>query len=143
MAFVTLEDFTGKGDLIFFADAFSKFQNILYVDSMILVSGKAESNGDSVRMMAADAMLLEEAGAKLTRSIAISIDGTDQSKELLVSLKKMVGISPIGNCSIFFSVSNSNEKPKILKTNMAVNPNRQFMDHLTDLFGKENVRLIA
>ncbi len=143
MAFVTVEDFTGKGDLIFFADAYSKFQNILYEDSMILVSGRAESNGDSVRIMASEAMPLEDAGAKLTRSIAISIDGTDQSKDLLVSLKKFVVTSPGGNCSIFFSVNNSNEKPKILRTNMAVVPNRQFMDRLTDLFGKENVRLIA
>ncbi len=143
MAFVQLEDFTGKGDVIFFSDAYSKFQNILYANSIVLVSGKAQSNGDSVRIMANEAIPLEEAAAKLTKSIAVSIDASDHSKELLTSLKQMLESYSRGNCSIFFSVTNGDEKPKIFRSNKSVDPNRKFMDALFVLFGKENVRLIS
>ncbi len=116
MAFVQLEDFTGKGELIFFSDAYSKYQNILFADSIILVSGGAESNGDSVRIMVREAYPLEEAAGKLTKSIAVSIDASDRSKELLSSFKQMLGNHSRGNCSIFFSVTNGDSKPKIYRS---------------------------
>ncbi len=144
MAFVQLEDFTGKGELIFFSDAFSKFQNILFPDSIILVTGKAESNGDSVRIMASDAYPLEEAASRLTRSIAVSIDSSARSKELLSSLKQMLGNYSRGNCSIFFSVTNGESKPMIFRSNAySVNPDRQLLDALFNLFGRENIKLLS
>ncbi|HUI30929.1 MAG TPA: DNA polymerase III subunit alpha [Candidatus Acidoferrales bacterium] len=143
MAFVQLEDFTGKGDVIFFSDAYSKYQGVLFADSIVLVSGKAESNGDSVRIMANEAISMEEAAGKLTKSIAVSIDRSDNSKEGLVSLKEMLGNYSTGNCSIFFSVNSENGKPKIFRSNKSVDPNRKFVDALFGLFGKENVRLIS
>ena len=144
MAFVQLEDFTGKGELIFFSDAFTKFQNILFPDSIVLVSGKAESNGDSIRIMANDACLLEEASGKYTKSIAVSIDASDHSRELLSSFKQMLGRYSHGNCSIFFSVTNGDSKPKIYRSNLySVVPNRQFVESLFVLFGKDNVKLLS
>lgn len=143
MAFVQLEDFTGKGELIFFSDAYSKYQNILFTDSIILVSGKAESNGDSVRIVINEAYPLEEAAGRLTKSIAVSIDSSDRSKELLSSFKQMLGGYPQGNCPIFFSVTNGDSKPRIFRSSLSVDPKRQFVDALFGLFGKENVRLLS
>jgi DNA polymerase-3 subunit alpha len=143
MAFVQLEDFTGKSEAIFFADAYSKHQDILFADSIVLVSGRAQSNGDSVRIIATEAIPMEEAAGKLTRSIAVSIGGTDQSRSLLSSLKEMLGNYSQGNCAIFFNVINSDGKPKIFRSNRSVNPNRKFMEELFGLFGKDNVRLIS
>lgn len=143
MAFVQIEDFTGKGEVIFFADAYSKYQSILFADAIVLISGKAQSNGDSVRIMANEAIPLEEAAGKFTKSIAVSIDGSDRSKERLSSLKEMMGSYSRGNCSIFFSVTNGNDKPKIFRSSKYVEPNRRFMDALYGIFGKDNVRLIS
>jgi DNA polymerase-3 subunit alpha len=144
MAFVQLEDFTGKGELIFFADAYSKYQNILFADSIILVSGSAESNGDSVRIMVREAYPLEEAAGKLTKSIAVSIDASDRSKELLSSFKQLLGNYSHGNCPIFFSVTSGGSRPKIYRSSIyAVDANRKFVGDLSDLFGKENVKLIS
>ncbi len=144
MAFAQLEDFTGKGELIFFADAYSKYENILFSDSIILVSGSAESNGDSVRIVVREAYPLEEAAGKLTKSIAVSIDASDRSKDLLLSFKQMLGTFSRGNCSIFFSVTNGDSKPRIYRSSIySVNANRKFVDDLSDLFGKENVKLIT
>lgn len=130
MAFVQLEDFTGKGDLIFFSDAFSKYQNILFADSIILVTGGAESNGDSVRIMVREAYPLEEAAARLTKSIAVSIDSSDRSKDLLSSFKEILGNHSRGNCSIFFSVTNGGSKPKIYRSGAyAVDASRKFVNN--------------
>ncbi len=143
MAFVQIEDFTGKGELIFFSDAYSKYENILFSDSIILVSGKAESNGDSVRIVVGEAYPLEEAAGRLTKSIAVSIDSSGRSRELLSSFKQMLGDYSQGNCPIFFSVTNGESKPKIYRSSLSVNPKRQFVDALFGLFGKENVRLLS
>ncbi len=144
MAFVQLEDFTGKGEVIFFSDAFSKYQNMLFPDSIILVAGKAESNGDSVRIMANEAILMEESAEKLTKSIAVSIDSNNRSQELLASLKQMLGNHARGNCSIFFSVTNGSSKPMIFRSNSySVKPDRQLVDDLFNLFGRENIKLLS
>ncbi len=144
MAFVQLEDFTGKGELIFFSDAYAKYQGILYPDSIILVSGKAESNGDSVRIMVSEAHLLEEAASRFTKSIAVTIDSSDKSRQSLSSLKQILGNHPHGNCSIFFSVTNGDSKPKLFRAGaISVTPDRKFMDELFEIFGKDNVRLLS
>ena len=143
MAFVQLEDFTGKSEAIFFADAYSKYQNILFTDSIVLVSGKAQSNGDSVRIMANEAIPMEDVAGRLTKSIAVTFDANEHSKELLSSLKEMIGEYSRGNCSIFFSVNTGDDKPKLFRSGKSVDLNRKFMDELFDLFGKDNVRLIS
>jgi len=144
MAFIQLEDFTGKGELIFFADSYSKYQNILFVDSIIFVSGNAESNGDSVRIMAREAYPLEEVTGKLTKSIAVSLDSSHRSMDLLTSFKQIIENYSRGNCSIFFSVTNGDSRPKIFRSSIySVDANRKFVDDLSGLFGKENVRLIS
>ena len=144
MAFVQLEDFTGKGELIFFSDAFSKFQKVLFPDSIIIVSGKAESNGDSVRIMANEAYPLEEAAQKLTKSIAVSIDTGGKSKDQLALLKQMLAKHPRGNCTIFFSVTNGDSKPTIYRSNSySVKPDRQLLEALFELFGSDNIKLLS
>jgi DNA polymerase-3 subunit alpha len=151
MAFVQLEDFTGKGELIFFSDAYAKYHQLLYVDSVLFVSGSAESNGDSVRIMVREACPLEEVSRKWTKSIAVSIDMSERSRRLLQSFKQMLEdygrsgeASRGGNCSILFSVTNGESKPKIYKSNIyTVDANRKFLNDLVTLFGKENVRLIS
>ncbi len=143
MAFVQMEDFTGKGELIFFSDAFSKFQKVLYPDSIVIVSGKAESNGDSVRIMANEAYPLEEAAEKLTKSIAVSVDTGGKSKDQLSLLKQLLAKHPRGNCTIFFSVTNGDSKPTIYRSNSySVKPNRQLLEGLLELFGNDNIRLL-
>ncbi len=144
MAFVTLEDFTGKGELIFFGDAYSKFQSVLYPDSIVLVSGQAESNGDSVRIKVSEAYPLADAPARLTKGIAVSLDSSERSKDLLSSFKQILGNYTHGNCQIFFSVVNGDSKPRIYKSGLyGIKPSREFVDALFNLFGKENVKLLS
>ncbi len=144
MAFVQLEDFTGKGEVIFFSDAFSKYQNILFPDAIVLIAGKAESNGDSVRLMASEAYPLEDAAARLTRSIAVSVDSSERSKELLSTFKQLLGGSQRGNCSIFFSVTSGDSKPKIFRSgSYTVTPDRKLLDSLYNLFGRDNIKLLT
>jgi len=42
LAFIGLEDFTGKGECIVFSDPYAKYQPMLQPDAMVMVIGKGE-----------------------------------------------------------------------------------------------------
>ncbi|MGC8652406.1 MAG: DNA polymerase III subunit alpha [Candidatus Kryptoniota bacterium] len=142
MAFVQMEDFTGKGEVLFFADAFSKYQGILFPDSIIFVSGRAESNGDSVRIFAGEAYPIDTISAKFTRSITISIKTSEQSKELLSSLKSVLTSSSPGDCPIYFRLTGDFKGQKIFRSRIySVNPDSKIMNELYKIFGHENIKI--
>jgi DNA polymerase-3 subunit alpha len=143
MAFVQMEDFTGKGEVIFFADAFSKYQNILFPDSIVLVIGKAESNGDSVRIFANEAYPMETVSSKFAKSITISIDSTEQSTELLSSLKNLLVACPSGDCPIYFSLTGRSAERRFFRSRIySVNPDSKIISELYKIFGRENIKIV-
>lgn len=143
MGFVYLEDFTGKGEVLFFADAFSKYQGLLFQDSIIFVAGRAEANGDAVRIFANEAYSMDEVATKLTKGITISIDVSERSRELLISLKSLLTTYSSGNCPIYFSLTGSFPKPKFFRSKFySINPDVTIMNELYKMFGRENVKIV-
>jgi DNA polymerase-3 subunit alpha len=61
MAYVTVEDMKGSITVIFFADVYKKFSQMLHGDEPIFIQGVLDVSEDSLKVMAHDVQLLSEA----------------------------------------------------------------------------------
>jgi DNA polymerase-3 subunit alpha len=54
MAFVELEDFSGKAECIVFSDTYAKYQQLIRPDAMVMVAGKGEVNGENLKLIVSE-----------------------------------------------------------------------------------------
>jgi DNA polymerase-3 subunit alpha len=140
MAFVTLEDFTGKGECIVFSDPFQKYQSILVPDALVMVTGKGELNGDAVKIIVNDVLPMERVREKFTRSIVLSIDVNDIKEQTIVQLRQVMERNR-GSIPCYFSVRDASATRMYQSTRYAVEPTEQFLGDIRRVLGPDSIRL--
>ncbi|MGH2569102.1 MAG: OB-fold nucleic acid binding domain-containing protein, partial [Bacteroidota bacterium] len=142
MAFVTIEDFTGKAECIVFSDAFKKYSQLLESDSMVMVSGKGEISGDSLKILVNDVTAIDSLREKFTKSIVLYLNLDQVSDQTVVEMRELME-KHRGKCMCYFSVSGGGlMKNSIYFTRKyAVEPNGQFIDAMKQLLGASAVQL--
>jgi DNA polymerase III subunit alpha len=140
MAFVTLEDFSGKGECVVFSDPYAKYQQILQPDSMVMVTGRGELNGDLLKIVVNEVTPMERVREKFTKSIVLSIN-IDDIKEQTITHLRQVMEEYRGNCPCYFSVHDSTSTKMFRTTRFTVEPNGAFLDEVTRMLGRDNVRV--
>ncbi len=142
MAFVTIEDFTGRADLIVFSDAFAKFQQHLQPDSMIMVTGKGEANGDALKIVVQEVFPMEKVREKFTKSIVLAININDIKEHTIVELRKLIERNQ-GNCTCYFDVFTSDQHMKYHTKKYTIEPSDEFLTEVKKILGPQSVRLAS
>ncbi|HUI09690.1 MAG TPA: DNA polymerase III subunit alpha, partial [Bacteroidota bacterium] len=142
MAFVGIEDFTGKGECIVFADAFAKYQAILQVDAMVMVVGKGEANGDALKILVNEVTPMDKVREKFTRGIILSIDLNGIAESTIVRLREVME-EHRGNCPCYFSVRNAHATTMFQTRRFAVDPSGGFVDQVRQMLGPDSIRFTA
>jgi DNA polymerase-3 subunit alpha len=140
MAFVTLEDFGGKAECVVFSDSFAKHQALLQPDSMIMVIGKGEISGDTMKIVVNEIYPMEKVKEKFTRKIILSIN-IGAIKENTISQLRHVMEQNQGNCPCFFNVQDASSTRMFRTTRFSVEPSGKFLDEVSRMLGAENVRV--
>ncbi len=140
MAFVQMEDFTGRAELIVFSDAFTKFQQHLQPDSMVMVIGKGEPNGDLLKILVNEVFPLDTVREKFTRSIILSINVNDVKENTIIELRRLLENNK-GNCACYFDVVDSDKRKKYQTRKFLVEPSNQFMEEAKKILGPQGVKL--
>ncbi|MES2965846.1 MAG: DNA polymerase III subunit alpha, partial [Bdellovibrionota bacterium] len=135
MAFARLEDLSGNVELVVFPEPFSKHEMQLKSDQPVLVGGKLEKEGDSVKVMVDRVGLLEEV-LKKSKQMTFKIDVS--MKEHLNALGTLLSKHP-GKTNVELEI----EVPELKKTvTMSVTepegiePSGEFFEGLHGLFGR-------
>ncbi|MDH4070769.1 MAG: DNA polymerase III subunit alpha, partial [Ignavibacteria bacterium] len=142
MAFVGLQDFSGKAECIVFSDPFSKYQNLLQPDSMVMVIGKGESNGDILKVLVNEVHPLEKVREKFTRSIVLSLDLKSAREDTIGALRMLMEKNK-GACPCLIAVNGASEKKVFKSTRFAVDPAGEFVAEARKMPGVESVRLLT
>ncbi len=142
MAFVTIEDFTGKGDLIVFSDAFQKYSNYLALESMIMAIGKGESNGDLLKVLVNEIVPMERVRDRFTKSIALTVNVDQVDEGTILELRKLMERHR-GKCVCYFHVVGGGLDANSVywARRLTVEPSPQFLGSLKQLLGSSAVRL--
>jgi DNA polymerase-3 subunit alpha len=91
MAFVEMEDYEGKVEVIFFKDAFQKSQEKLTLDTVLWVSGRVNTRNDMFKIQAKEVTLPEEIRSKQAKILEIHLPLFHLSDTVLKQIKRVVG----------------------------------------------------
>jgi DNA polymerase-3 subunit alpha len=142
MAFVTIEDFTGKADCIVFADAFQKYAELLQVGSIVMMIGKNDGNEEAIKVIVNEVIGIDDVRKKYAKGVVINLN-LDSTKETEVfDLVKLMEHHQ-GKCQCLLNLSGSGlaNNSIYLTRKYSVDPSRQFTDAVKSLLGQESVHL--
>lgn len=142
MAFITMEDFTGRAELVVFADTYAKFRQHLEPDSMIFVTGKGEVNGDMIKILVNEVYPMEKVREKFTKSIILSINVSDIKENTIIELRNLLERNK-GNCACYFDVIDSTKRVKYQTRKYSVDPSDEFMSAVRKILGPQSVKLAS
>jgi DNA polymerase-3 subunit alpha len=142
MAFVGLEDFSGKAECIVFSDPFTKFQQLLQVDAMVMVIGKGEVNGDQLRIVVNEVYPMEKVREKFARSVILSINVTEVKENTISALRQLLE-QHRGNCPCYFNVQGVAVPALYAAPRHPVNPSGKFQDDVKRMLGSKNLRFMG
>jgi DNA polymerase-3 subunit alpha len=92
MAFLTVEDFDGKIEVVCFPKSFEKCKDSIRVGNVVVVKGQIEGNEQGAKILASHLESLETASQEKIRNVktvVFRLDPYDTSRDQLESLKKL------------------------------------------------------
>jgi DNA polymerase-3 subunit alpha len=143
MAFVTLEDFSGKADCLVFADAYERSVTHIGEDRPVVMTGKAEVSGDSLRIVAEEITGISHAIPSLAKSLIISISTVSATrKQISDGITLLEQHRGSGNAPCFFYVSDGNGQAwNLVSRSLRIQVTRELLLELRSIFGASNVRI--
>ena len=89
MAFATLEDLGGKGDIVFFSDAYERCRDLIRPDEAILIEGRLSRRNGSMSVQAESAIPLSRARESLTRAVNVTFRRERVAPDILEQLRSL------------------------------------------------------
>jgi DNA polymerase-3 subunit alpha len=144
---ITVEDFHGTATILAFKDNWQNYKEILHQDTVVLVSGKVsgrERDEEDPPIFLDEAVVLE--GLANSGQLALQIElptGTDLAGDVFARAKEVLASHP-GTAPVHLSLGSDNgvSAPSLRSRTLRVDPGRETVDELQEMFGKARVRLI-
>lgn len=141
---LTLDDRSGRMEVMLFSDALDRYADLLEKDKILLVSGQVsfdDFNG-GLKMSAREVLDISEAREKYARGLALSvterqIDGQFFERFSQVLEPHRAGTVPV---NVYYQREDARVK-LVLGTEWRVTPSDQLLDDLKSLLGEEQVEL--
>jgi DNA polymerase-3 subunit alpha len=141
IAFVEIEDFTGKGECIFWSEAYAKHERHLIPDNPIVVVGKIDNNGETVKIVADEVYTMQQARDRFVKGVLLSLRSIDITPEYIASLKTLIEKHK-GEVQCYLSVYDGGEARRFQMQSLKVSASHDSIDALRRVLGKGNVRLV-
>lgn len=158
MAYITLEDFSGKTEVILFPRVYDQGRSWLEADKVVIINGHIDKRDEGIQVLADKIRLLKidsDEGENFDISDAINENHSENqnqknmklylkliNKEQIEKLKVTLSQYP-GSCPVYIYLE-ADRRTFILHKQLWVKPNFNLLESLTNLLGgKDKVKLIA
>jgi DNA polymerase-3 subunit alpha len=144
---VTVEDFHGTATVLAFKDAWQASKEKLRQDAVVLIRGAVsnrERDEEDPPIFLDDVVLLEELQYSGQLAVRIELEvGSSVPAEAFASARKLLSEQP-GAAPVEVTLGSDNgvEAPRLRSRTLRVNPTRETLLGLQELFGKAHVRLV-
>jgi len=135
MAFFKLDDYSGSCDCLMFSKVFAEYGELIIPESTIMVKGKLESSGDTVKLHVDEAISLQDAKSKYTKRVGIVLDSLVHNEDKIPELKKIIENNE-GNVPLLLCVKD-NIVSREFSVDYRINLNDEFINNIKKLFGDE------
>lgn len=138
----TVNGFNGMFECTMWAKAYERHINMITDGAVLYLTGKAELNGDSVKILVESAMPIDQIAEKFTKRIKITLDPRKMTLEDLVKIYELSENNP-GNVEIFFEYLQDTDagiKPRIFRSTMIkMKINRELLGRIGEIVGVDNI----
>lgn len=144
MAFVTLEDFTGTTEALFFSRVYEATKTYLEPETAVCVRGKLSARDEEApRLVAADAFPLAEARTRLARGLRLDLAPEEaQDEAILARIDAALAEYP-GPCPVHVRVAApGGEAVEMRLRRRLVAPERALVARLAEVLGEGRVALL-
>lgn len=142
MAFVTIEDLSGKAEVIFFPEVFQASRLMLAEGNMVFIKGKVDARGDDPKILASEIIPLEEVKQKCTKSFIVMVNTTGLDENTLQAvqgiLRRYKGTIPV---FLQFAGKKGTYTMMELPPDYAVDPADELFNEVEKLLGPRSVRI--
>jgi DNA polymerase-3 subunit alpha len=139
MAFMTLEDLTGKAEVILFPEIFKQFSRAIIPESIILVKGKVNLSGSKgeAKVNAAEVIQLEEELERVNKIAHLNINVENVEEEILIRLRDIL-VKFKGNSPLYLHLFTPGNKEIVLKASedFQVNFDKSLVKEVEGVIGK-------
>ncbi|MEO8513902.1 MAG: DNA polymerase III subunit alpha [Ignavibacteria bacterium] len=138
----TLEDFTGQGECVVFPKTYEQYSEILVNDSIVTIIGKAEENGNSIKLIVDEIKPLHKAALEDRQpvKIMIRIDSNSFDAAKLFQIKSVLATNE-GESAVIIHLKNGHKESKMELENVKIHYDKYTEKVLTEIFGKDNIIL--
>lgn len=142
MAFLTIEDFTGKAECVVFSSLYKKKIELLAEEKMVLVEGKGEVSGDIIKIVVDDILPMEEVREKFAKKIFFLLNADEVTDITLTKLRDLMEKNK-GNCNCYFNVVGSEfgSQQVFISKKFNINPTAEFIEGVQEILGKHAIKL--
>jgi DNA polymerase-3 subunit alpha len=142
MAFLTIEDFTGKAECVVFSSLYKKKIEILEEEKMILVEGKGEVSGDIMKIVAEEILPMDTVSGKFAKKIFFLLNADEITDITLEKLRRLLEHYR-GNCNCYFNVVGSafENQQVFISRKYSVNPTTEFIESVQEILGRNAIKL--
>ncbi len=142
IAFAQFEDLTGQAELVCFSSRYDDVRHYLAVDEIVLVRGRVELQGGSVKILVQDVTPMWKVRQQLVRAIILQIHLGQVSVDHVEQLRALCEANR-GNCKLYFDLHAPalRQPQRIHSRKYVVDPTPELMQGLNRLFGRDQVIL--
>jgi DNA polymerase-3 subunit alpha len=145
MAFVTLDDRTGRLELAVFADLYASARELLAKDSLVVVEGQlsVDEYTGGFKMRAEKIYNMDQARSEFASRLVIDVDADRAGNGFVAELKRILEPAVHGTCPVYIHYHGDDAEAEIaLGEEWTVDPSGAVIDRLADLAGEDRVRVV-
>lgn len=145
IAFVTIEDLSGKADIVFFSDAYASNKHLIVQEEVIMVEGRLNERNGTMSILADSVLPMDQTRERLTRSVNITLPSAAVNEDLLEQLLQACQ-EFAGQCDLIIRVENPNadgtgHDSVVRSRSIRVNPCDELLRRVGSLTGVSETRL--
>lgn len=145
MAFVTLDDRSGRLEIAVFSDLFAQSRDYLVKDSLLVVEGQlsVDEYTGGFKMRADRVYNIDEARANFAKRVEIDVDAKTAGNGFIDSLKEILASARDGDCPVIVRYHNNEAVANIrLGADWQISPKDAVIEQLQAFAGNDNVRVL-
>lgn len=145
MAFVTLDDRTGRLELAVFSDLYSLSRELLAKDTLLVVEGQVsvDEYTGGFKMSAEKLYNIDQARAAFSKRLVIEMDAEQAGNGFVEALKEILSPAAQGTCPVYLHYHGHQAEAEIaLGEEWKISPTNMLLERLSCLAGERNVHLV-
>jgi DNA polymerase-3 subunit alpha len=142
MAVLSLEDLTGRLDVVVFPEAYKKSMELLREGALVWVKGRFQVDGENRKIVLAQIQLLEDALLKQAKRFVLKVFLPGLEESLVRELRDLLNAHP-GGCPVFFELEIPHAYKVITRSVevQSVAPTDELVRRVEGLLGENSVAI--